>query len=190
MNRQRFALPRPSPILLFSLLVLCVSVTWAQKALPAKQTSIQLSKYFASLVAVPEAQTPLFLFHKEMPLSFTPNLGQTTSGLKFISPGAGYDFLLPTNTPVVKLSAEANYWIAGPPKTWLTNLPENEHPWMVSSHDLLHYYGQRFPLVGQTILHVARQVESHPRVMGVLQLLINPRNTISSGAPRIRGNFR
>jgi hypothetical protein len=190
MNRQRFARLPPSPILLLSLLVLCISVTWAQRALPAKQTSIQLSTYFASLVAVPEGQPQRLLFHKEMPLSFTPNLGQTTSGLKFISPGAGYDFLLPTNTPVVKLSAEANYWIAGPPKTWLTNLPENEHPWMVSSHDLLHYYGQSLPFVGQTILHVARQVESHPRVMEVLRLLVQPRNTTSSGAPRIRGNFR
>jgi hypothetical protein len=189
MNRQRFALPRPPPILLLSLLVLCVSVTWAQRALPAKQTSIQLSKYCASLVAVPEAQTQRFLFPKEMPLSFPPNLGQTKPGLKFISPGAGYDFLLPTNTPVVKLSAEANYWIARPPKTWLATVPENEHPWTVSSSNLLHY-GQHLPMVGQTILHVARLVDSHPRVIGVLRLLINPQTAPSSGAPRIRGNFR
>ena len=190
MIRQRFALLPPSPILLLSLLVFCAPLTWAQRTPLARPAAIQFSKHAVSLAAVPEAQTRPFPFPKEMFLSFPPNLGQAKPGLKFVSPGAGYDFLLPTNTAVVKLSAEATYLTASPPKTWLTNLPENEPPGMVSPHDLLHYYGQRLPLVGQTILHVARLVDSHPRVMGVLQLLINPRTTPSSGAPRIRGNFR
>ena len=189
MNRQRFALPRPPPILLLSLLVLCVSVTWAQRALPAKQTSIQLSKYAVPFIAAPEAQTRLFGFPKEMPLSFTPNLGQTKPGLQFISRGAWYDALLPANKPMVKLSAEANYLVARPPKTWLANVPENEHPWTITSSNLLHY-GQRLPMVGQTILHIARLAHSHPRVIRVLELLINPRTIPFSRAPRIRRNFR
>jgi hypothetical protein len=189
MNRQRFALPRPPPILLLSLLVLCASLAWAQRTLLAKQTSVQLSKYAVPLIAAPEAQTQRFLFHQEMPLSFTPSLGQTTSGLKFISRGAWYEAAVPANKPMGKLSGEANYLIARPPATWLTNLPENEHPWTILPRDLLHY-GQSLPFVGHTILHVARQVESHPRVLGVLWQLVQPRNTPSSGAPRIRGNFR
>jgi uncharacterized iron-regulated membrane protein len=188
MNRQRFALPRPPPILLLSLLVLCASVTWAQRAPLARPAAIQFSKPAVSLPAAPEPQARPFSFPKEMFLSFPLNLGQAKPGLKFVSPGAGYDFLLPTNTPAMKLSAEAN-WIARPPETWRTNLPENEHLRMLSPHDLLHYYGQHLPLVGQTILHVARLVDSHPRVMGVLQLLINRPKHTSSGAPRIRANF-
>jgi hypothetical protein len=190
MNRQRFALLHPSPILLLSLLVLSASLTWAQRTLLAKQTSIQLAKYAVPFAAVPEADTRLFPFHKEMPLRFPPNLGQTEAEVRFIARGAGYDAVVLTNKPVAKLSAEANYLIASPPTTWLANVPENEHSRTVLPRDLLHY-GQRLPLVGQTILHVARQVDSHPRVLGVLRLLINkPRSTTSSGAPRIRGNFQ
>jgi hypothetical protein len=189
MNRQRFALPRPPPILLLSLLVLCASLAWAQRTLLAKQTSIQVSKYAVPFVAAPEAPRRLFGFHKEMPQSFTPNRGQTVAEVGFMAHSAGYDDVLPANKPMVTLSADANYLIARPPTTWLANVPESEHPWTILPRDLLHY-GQSLPLVGQTILHVARQVESHPRVIGVLQLLINPRNTTSSGAPRIRGNFR
>ena len=99
MSRQRFALPHLLPISLLSLLVLWVPVTWAQKTLLAEQTSIQIAKYAGPFAAVPEAQTHLLLFHDTLPLSFTPNLGQTGPGLSFISRGAGYGPLLPTNKP-------------------------------------------------------------------------------------------
>lgn len=168
MSRQRFALLHPSPILLFSLLVLCVPLTWAQRTLLAKQTSIQLSEHAAPLAAVPEAQTRLFLFHKEMPLNFTPNLGQTGPGLRFISRGAGYDSLLPTNKSVVKPGL-----ITKAPTPWLTNVPNNAHHQTVRTDDL-QYYGQRVPLVGRTILRIARQADSHPRATRVMQILINP----------------
>jgi len=171
MSRQRFALLYLSPILLLSLLVLCVPLTWAQRTLLAKQTSIQLSKYSVSRAAAPEAQTHLSSFHGEMPLSFTPNLGQTGPGLRFISRGAGYDPLLPTNKPVVELGAKANYWIA--PPRWLTNIPDSVHHRTVYTRNV-QYYGRRVPVVGQTILRIARQADSHPRATRVLRLIITP----------------
>jgi len=167
MSRQRFALLHLSPILLLSLSVLCVPLTWAQTTLLGKQTSIQFSKYVVPL------QTRLLPFHEEMPLSITPNLGQTEPGMRFISRGAGYDPLLPTNEPVVQLGAKANYSIANAPTRWIANAPNNVHQRTVCTRDL-QYYGQRVPLVGQTILRIARQADSHPRVTRVLQLLINP----------------
>jgi len=173
MSRQRFALLPLSPILLLSLLVLCVPLTWAQKTLLAKETSIQLSKYAVPRAAVPEAQTRLFRFHEEMRLSFTPNLGQTEPGLRFISRGAGYDPLVPTNKPVVALGARANYSIANGPTPWLANVPDSVQHRTVYTRDL-QYYGQHVPLVGRTILRIARQADSHPRASRVLRILINP----------------
>jgi len=161
MSRQCFALPHLSPIFLLSLLVLCVPVTWAQTTLLAKQT----------FAAVPEAQTHLLPFPDKMPLSFTPNLGQTGPGLGFISRGAGYDPLLPTNKPVVELGAKANYWIAATP--WLTNVSDNAHHRTVDIPDA-QYYGRHVPVVGQTILRIARQADSHPRATRVLRLIVNP----------------
>jgi hypothetical protein len=114
MSRQRCAL-RFSPILLISWLVLCVPLTWAQGTLLAKQTSFQLSEYAVFRAAVPKAQTRLSPLHAEMPLTFTPNLGPTEPGLRFISRGAGYNPFLPTNKPVVELGAKANYLIAKAP---------------------------------------------------------------------------
>ncbi len=171
MSRQPFALPHLSPILLLGLLVLCVPVTWAQRTPLARQTSIQLAKYAVPFAAVPEAQTHLLHFHDKMPLSFTPNLGQTGPGLRFISRGAGYDPLLPRNKPVVELGAKANYWIA--PTRWLTNVPDNVPQRTVYTRDV-QYYGRRVPVVGQTILRIARQADSHPRATRVLRLIVNP----------------
>ena len=173
MSRQRFALPHLLPIFLLSLLVLCVPVTWAQKTLLAEQTSIQFAKYAVPFAPVPEAQTHLLPFHDNMPLSFTPNLVQTGLGLRFISRGAGYDPLLPTNKPVVELAAEANYSIANAPTPWLANTPDNVHHRTVYTRDL-QYYGQRVPLVGKTILRIARQADSHPRASRVVRMLIYP----------------
>jgi hypothetical protein len=169
MSRQRFALLRLSPILLLSLLVLSVPVTWAQRTLLAKQTSIQLAKNTVPFAAALEAQTHLFHFHDTMPLSFTPNLGQTGPGLGFISRRAGYDLLLPTNKPA-ELGAKANYWIA---TRWLTNVPDNVHQRTVYTRDL-QFYSQRLPLVGKTMLRIARQADSHPRATRVLRLIANP----------------
>jgi len=171
MSRQRFALPHLSSILLLSLLVLSVPVTWAQKTPLAKQPSLQLAKYAAPFAAVPEAQTHLLPFHDNMPLSFTLSLGQAGPGLSFISRGAGYDPLLPTNKPVVELGAKANYWIA--PTRWLTNVPDNAHHRTVYTRDV-QYYGRRITVVGQTILRIARQADSHPRATRVLRILVNP----------------
>jgi hypothetical protein len=172
MSRQHFALLHLSPILLLSLLVLCVPLTWAQNTLLARQTPIQLSRYAVPLGAVPEAQTHLFRFHEEMPLSITPSPGQTKPGLRFISRGAEYGPLLPRNKPVVEPGAKANYLIANAPPPWLVNVPNNVHHRTVYIRDL-QYYGQRVPLVGKTILRIARQTDSHSRVSQVLRLLID-----------------
>jgi len=170
--RERFARLHLSPILLFSSLVLCVPLTW-ERTLLAQQTPIQLSRYAVALGAFPEAQTHLFSFHGEMPLSFTPKLDQTGPGLRFISHSAGFDFLLPTNKPVVELGAKANYSIANAPTPWLANMPDNVHHRTVYPRDL-QYYGQRVPLVGKTILRIARQADSHPRASRVVRMLIYP----------------
>jgi hypothetical protein len=148
-------------------------LTWAQRTLLAKQTPIQLSRHAGPLGAVPEAQTHLSFFHGEMPLSFTPNLGQTQPGLRFISRGAGFDSLLPTNKSVVELGAKANYSIANAPTPWLANIPDNVHHRTVYTRDL-QYYGQRVPLVGKTILRIAGRADSHPRATRVLRILVNP----------------
>ena len=173
MSRQRFCASASLPILLLILLVLCVPLTWAQRTLLAKQTSIQLSRYAVPRAAVPEAQTRLIRFHEEMPLSFTPHLGQTELGLRFISRGAGYDPLLPTDKPVVELGAKENYSIGNAPTPWLVNVPDSVQHRTVYTHDV-QYYGQRVPLVGKTILRIARQADSHPRVTRVMRILINP----------------
>ena len=173
MSCQRFVLLHLSPILLLSLLVLCVPLTWAQRTLLAKQTPIQLSRYAVSRAAVPEAQTRLLRFHEEVPLSFTPSLGQTEPGLRFISRRAGYDPLLPTNKPVAEPGAKANYSIANAPTPWLANVPDSVQHRTVYTRDL-QYYGQRVPLLGKTILSIARQADSHPRATQVLRILINP----------------
>ena len=170
MSRQRFAPPHLSPIFLLSLLVLSVPATWAQGTLLGKQTSIQLAKYAVPFAVVPEAQTHLLPFRDKMPLSFTPNLGQTAPGLGFTSRGTGYDLLLPTNKPA-ELGAKANYWTA--PPRWLTNVPDDVHPGTVYTRDA-QYYGRRVPVVGQTILRIARQADSHPRATRVLRLIANP----------------
>jgi hypothetical protein len=171
MSRQRFARLHLSPILLLGLLVLCVPVTWAQGTLLAKQTLIQPAEYAVPFAAVPEAQTHLLPFPDNMQLSFRPILGQTGPGLKFVSRGAGYDRLLPTNKPVVELDAKANSWMA--PRPWLTNVPDNVHHETVHIRDV-QYYGRRVPVVGQTILRIARQADSHPRATRVLRLIVNP----------------
>jgi hypothetical protein len=176
MNWQCFALLPLSPVVLLSL-VFCVPLTWAQKTPPAKQTSIQFTKPTVLLGPVPETQTRWFFFPKEMPLSFPSNLGQTEAEVRFMA--RDFDAVFPTNQPVVELS---------PPKRWLANVAESEHPWTVWPREPL-YYAQHLPLVGQTILHVAQQVESHPRITRVIQLLITRPKTTSSGAPRIRANF-
>jgi hypothetical protein len=158
-------------ILLLSLLVFCAPLTWAQRTLLAKQSSIQLSRLAASLAAVPKTQMRPFSFPEEMPLSFSPNLSQTKSGLKFILRGAGYDPLLPANNSMVLLG-KANYLVASPPTRWLANVPDNAQTAYV--HDL-QYYGRHVPLVGQTIVRIAQLADSHPRVIGVLRLLIDLR---------------
>ncbi len=171
MSRQRFALPHLLPISLLSLLVLRVPVTWAQKILLAEQTSIQIAKYAGSFAPVPEAQTHLLPFQDKMPLSFSPNLGQTGLRLSFSSRGAtGYGSLLLTNKPA-ELGAKANYWSA--PPRWLTNVPDNVHHGTVYTRDV-QYYGRRVPVVGQTILRIAGQADSHPRATRVLRLIANP----------------
>ena len=170
MSRQRFALPHPSPILLLSLLVLCAPATWPQRTLLTEQTSTQLAKYAVPLAAVPEAQTHLLPFPDKMPLRFTPNLGQTGPGLGFSSRGAGYDPFLLTNKPAVEPGAKANNWIT---TRWLTDVPDNVHHGTVYTRDA-QYYGRRVPVVGQTILRIARQADSHPRATRILRLITNP----------------
>ena len=108
-----------------------------------------------------------------MPLSFTPNLGQTGPGLRFISRGAGYDPLLPTNKPVVELGAKANYSMANAPTIWLANVPDSVQHRTVYTRNV-QYYGRRVPVVGQTILRIAQQADSHPRATRVLRLIITP----------------
>ena len=173
MSRQRFAPPHPSLILLLSLLVLCAPGTWAQRTLLAEQTSTQPAKYAVPLAAVPEAQTHLLPFPDKMPLRFTPNLGQAGPGLRFSTSRAGYDPLLPKNKSVVELGAKANYSIANAPTPWLANVPDRVQHRTVYTRDA-QYYGRRVPVVGRTILRIARQADSHPRASRVLRILINP----------------
>ena len=169
MSRQRVAPPHLSPVLLLSLFVVCVPVTWAQRTLLGKQNSIQLAKFAVPFAPVPVAQPDLLTFHRTMPLSFTPNLGQTAPGLRFMSRGNVYDLLQATNRAVAP-GAMANYWIA---TRWLANVPDNAHHRTVDTPDA-QYYGRRIPVVGPTILRIARQADSHPRASRILRFITNP----------------
>src|SRR5271157_3899169 len=102
MHRQCFSLPHVSPLILLGLLVLCVPLAGAQRTLLTKQISIQLSYQAVPLVAFPEATTPLFPSYGKMPLSFTPNQGQTQSEPGLSSRGSGYHLFPPTK-PVLGL---------------------------------------------------------------------------------------
>jgi hypothetical protein len=171
MRRQCLSRPHLPPIVLLGLLLLCVPLAWTQKTLLTKQTSIQLSAHAVPLVAFPEAKTRLFPSYGKMPLSFTPNPGQTQSGPGFSPRGSGYHLLPPTK-PLLGLDSKANYLIAYAPPKWQTNVPAHTYYQRVYPRDL-QYYGRRVPLIGPTILHILKQADSHPRVTRVLRLL-NP----------------
>jgi hypothetical protein len=162
--RRRFSLPH-LPVLL-GLLMLCLPLAWTQRTLLTKQTSIQLSDHAVPLAAFPEGKTRLFTFYGKMPLSFTPNPGQTQSGPGFSSRGSDYH-LLPATKPLRGLDSKANYLIANAPPKWQTKVP----PHTYYQPHALQYYGQHVPLFGPIILHIPKQSDSHPRVTRVLQLL-------------------
>ena len=184
MSRQRFALPHPFPKFLFSLLALCVPMARAQNTLLSKQTSTQLSKHAGCLPAAPEAGTRVFPFPKDMPLGFTPDLGQAEPALRLGSSGAP---LVPPNESIVKKGAGTNYF-ANTPAGRLTNSPDNVSPGPAYTRSL-QYYGQHLPLVAQTLVRIGRLAESHPRVTQILRVLIGPRNPTSGGGSRIRGHY-
>jgi hypothetical protein len=169
MRRQRFSLPHLWPIVLLGLLMLCVPLAWTQRTLLAKQTSIQISDHAVPQAAFPEARTRQFPSYGKMPLSFTPNLGQTQSGPGFPSYRSGYN-LLPSTKTLLGLDSKANYLVVNAPQKWQTSVPTHTYYQRVHPRDL-QYYGHRVPLVGPAILLILKQADSHPRVTRVLQLL-------------------
>jgi len=173
MSRKRFALLHLSSVVLLSLTVLLVPLAWAQRTLPAEATSIQLAKYAVPVAALSEAQTRVFFYHEGMALRVTPSFGQTGSALRLIS-HAGFHPLLPTNKSLVELGVKSNHLVGNVPTPWLANVPDNVHPRTAYASDI-QYYGRRIPLVGGTILRIARQADSHPRTARALRLVINPR---------------
>jgi len=177
MHRQCFSLSHVSPLVLLGLLVLCVPLAGAQGTLLTKQISIQLSDHAVPLLTFPESKTLLFPSHGKIPLSFTPNQGQTLSGPGFSSRGSGYN-LFSQIKPVLGLDSKANYLIGNTPQKWQTNVPTHTYYQSVYPRDL-QYYGNRVPLVGPSILHILRQADSYPRATRVLQLLL-PRDSSRS----------
>jgi len=170
MHRRCFSLPHVSSLILLGLLVLCVPLAKAQRTLLTKQISIQLSYHAVPPVAFPEAKTLLFPSYGKMPLSFTPNQGQTQSGPGFSSRDSSYHLFSQT-TPVLGLDGKANYLIGNAPQKWQTNVPTHTYYQSVYPRDL-QYYGHRAPLVGPTILHILKKADSYPRATRVLQLLL------------------
>jgi hypothetical protein len=159
-----------SHLVLLGLLVLCVPLAGAQRTLLTKQISIQLSDYAVPLVTFPESKTPLFPFYGKMPLSFTPNQGQTQSGTGSSSRGSGYHPFSPIK-PVLGVDSKANHLIGSAPQKWLTNVPTHTYYQSVYPRNL-QYYGNHVPLVGPSILHILKQADSYPRATRVLQLLL------------------
>jgi hypothetical protein len=168
MRRQCFSLSHLSSIVLFGVLVLCAPLAWAQRAPLTKQTSIELSDHAVLLAAFPEAKTRRFAYYAKMPLSFTPNLGQTQSGAGFSSRGSGYHLLPPTK-PLLGLDSKTSYLIANARNKWQTSVPIPTYYQRVYPRDL-QYYGHHAPLVGPAILLILKQADAHPRVARVLQL--------------------
>lgn len=171
-HRQRSALVHLSSVLFLSLLLLYVPLTWAQSIRPAKQTASPFSRYAASLAVVPETQTRRFYFRQEMTLSFARNSGWTEPRLRFTSCCVGNGPVFSTSRSVVDASAKANYLIGNASTRWLVKLPNNTAHWTIYNRDL-QYYAQRVPLIGQTILRIAGQADSHPRAFRVARLLVN-----------------
>ena len=86
--------PHLSSIVLVELLVLSTHFLWAQRTLPLEKIPIHLLDTPAPFARASEAQTPLHLTYRKLPLTFEQNPGQTDSRMKFF-PHYPDDYRLP-----------------------------------------------------------------------------------------------
>jgi hypothetical protein len=173
-----------SPILLSGVLALSTHFLWAQGALPLEKVSIQLLDTPALFARVSEAQTPLHLTYRRLPLTFEQNQGQTDSRMRFLPHYPDYrhpDYRQPTNTGAAlyaptrtaELWGNEKYVIGTAPSRWRTFAPAygkvpDETAWSVGN---LEHYAQRIPWAGSVILRIGQQAKAHPHVTRLLRVL-------------------
>ena len=123
MCRQRFFPTHVSPIVLLSLVMVCVPLAWAQAPRVA-QGSIAPSTDAVALEAFQPAKGPLLTSYEDMPPNFPPQLSENQSGPRPLS-GSGKQLLLQTNKPVLELAGKPNFLMPAASREWLTNPPDN-----------------------------------------------------------------
>jgi hypothetical protein len=171
-----------SPILLSGVLALFAHFLWAQGTLPLERVPIQLLNTPAPFARVSEAQTPLHLTYRRLPLTFDQNQGQIDLRMRFFPHYP--DYRLPTNTSATLYPATstAELWgnekcaIGTAPSKWRTFAPaygevRHETAWSIGN---LEHYAHRIPWAGSVILRIGQQAKAHPHVTRLLRV-IKPR---------------
>jgi len=113
---------RRSPILLFGLLLLSTHLLWAQRTPPIEKIPIQFLDTPAPFARVSEAQTPLHLTSRRLPLTFDPNQHQTQSRMRFF-PHYSDCYRLPTNTKAALSPATRTADLWGKERSLIGNAP-------------------------------------------------------------------
>jgi hypothetical protein len=175
---------RRSPTLLFGLLLLSTHLLWAQRTPPMEKTPMQFLDIPAPPFArVSEAQTPLHLTSRRLPLTFDPNQHQTESRMRFF-PHYPDHYRLPFNTDAALSPATrtAELWgkerslIGNSPSKWLTFAPTyGKVPHLTTySVENLEHLAHNIPWVGPIILRIGQQAKAHPHFTRLLTV-IKPR---------------
>jgi hypothetical protein len=168
---------RPSPILLSGVLALSTYSLWAQGTLPLEKVPIRLLATPAPFARLSEAQIPLHLTYRRLPLTLEQNQDQTDSRMRFFLPYP--DYRLPTNaalypaTSTAELSGNGTYLIGSAPSKWGTFAPTygkvpHDPAWSAGN---LEHYGLRIPWAGSIILRIGQQAKAHPHVTLLLRVL-------------------
>jgi len=174
-----FSFSHSSPILLSGVLALFTHIFWAQGTLPLERVPIQLLDTPAAFARVSDAQTPLHLTYRRLPLTFEQNQSQTDSRMRFFPHYPDYRLPTDTNaapyppTRTAKLWGKGKYVIGTAPCKWCTfaltygEVPK-ETTWPVGN---LEHYAQRIPWAGSVILRIGQQAKAHPHVTRLLTAL-------------------
>jgi hypothetical protein len=174
MRGLALSLSHLSPIL-FSWLVLCTPLLWAQRKWSLE--GVQLFDTPAQLTTFSEAQTHLQFAYTGFPPSFGQNQGQSESLMRH---DMGGDYRLPNSKAVldqaprtVESRGKENYFIGRAASKWLTFAPTygKVHREAMYGVDELEYYGHHIPWVGSLIERICQQAKVHPHVARVFEVL-------------------
>jgi len=159
-----------SPTLFCGLLVLSTHFLWAQGTLPLEKVPIQLLDIPAPFVRASEAQTPLHLTYRKLPLTFEQNQGQTDSRMTLFPHYPGY-YRLPTNTNAALYPATRTTELWGKENYLIAPTYGKVPPETTFRVGNLERYAHRIPWAGSVILRIGQQVKAHPHIRRVLAVL-------------------